>query len=184
MFRTAQRRQREESIERLYGAIVTQSRQPVFYRELRVPDTIEGRFDLLVLHLHLVYRRLAEADDAARAVGQGVFDFFVADMDASLRELGVGDLSVPKRMRSLGEAFYGRAAAYDAALTQAGNEGLAEALIRNVYSSDTGANTAAGMLAAYVRGSVDSLAQQDRNEIARGVVRFPQPLAAETEHAR
>ncbi len=180
MFSRAVRRKREESIQRLYGAIVAQSREPAFYRSLGVPDTLEGRFDLLVLHLHLVYRRLA-AVERLRDVGQGLFDHFVGDMDASLREIGVGDLAIPKRMRALGEAFYGRAAAYDAALGDADNARLAVALLRNVYSGDDQAAAVSERLAAYMRSAAAALSAQDADAIAAGEVQFPDPEGRDDE---
>src|ERR1700684_1752570 len=104
------------TIEAIYGMIVTQAREPLFYRDLTVPDTVNGRFDLLVLHLWLVRRRLRTAEEAA-GLSQALFDRFCNDMDDNLREMGVGDLTVPKRMQAFGEAFYGRAVAYDRDLT-------------------------------------------------------------------
>ena len=175
MFLSARRRKREETIERLYGAIVAHSRLPVFYRSLAVPDTIEGRFDLLILHVHLIFRRLAGADEQFRRIGQDVFDRFLADMDASLRELGVGDLAVPKRMRMMGEAFYGRAAVYDAAIAEAGDEALAVSLQRNVYANGAGTGEKAALLARYTRKAVAALAVQDVAAIASGAVEFPEP---------
>jgi cytochrome b pre-mRNA-processing protein 3 len=175
MFLSASRRKREETIDRLYGAIVAHARLPVFYQKLAVPDTIEGRFDLLVLHVHLLFRRLSGAERASRAAGQAVFDRFIRDMDDSLRELGVGDLTVPKRMRSMGEAFYGRAAVYDAALAEAGEEALGAALMRNVYANDPRAAKSALLLAGYVRKTVSVLAGQDAATIAAGNVEFPMP---------
>jgi cytochrome b pre-mRNA-processing protein 3 len=175
MFQSARRRKREETIDRLYGVIVAHARLPVFYRTLAVPDTIEGRFDLLVLHVHLLFRRLAHADETIRSVGQSVFDRFIEDMDDSLRELGVGDLTVPKRMRAMGVAFYGRAAVYDAALGEPGDDALAAALMRNVYGNNSGAETNVQRLARYVRKAASALAAQDASTIASGVVEFPTP---------
>ena len=103
------------TIEAIYGMIVTQAREPLFYRALGVPDTVNGRFDLLLLHLWLVLRRLKSVEGGA-ALSQALFDHFCNDMDDNLREMGVGDLTVPKRMQAFGEAFYGRTAAYDLAL--------------------------------------------------------------------
>src|SRR3982750_189726 len=117
------------TIEAIYGMIVTQAREPLFYRELGVPDRVNGRFDLLVLHLWMVLRRLQSVEGGS-ALSQPLFDRFCADMDANLREMGVGDLTVPKRMQAFGEAFYGRSAAYDVALS-AGAELLAQALCKN-----------------------------------------------------
>src|SRR6476619_3386491 len=104
------------TIEAIYGMIVTQAREPLFYRDLGVPDTVNGRFDLLLLHLWLVLRRLKSVE-AGTGLSQTLFDRFCDDMDANLREMGVGDLTVPKRMQAFAEAFYGRAAACDLALT-------------------------------------------------------------------
>ena len=94
--------------------IVAQARLPCFYRDYAVADTVNGRFDLIVLHLALVLDRLAQ-DPALQSLGQGIFDRFCQDMDHNLREMGVGDLKVPKQMRHMGEAFYGRSQAYRAA---------------------------------------------------------------------
>jgi cytochrome b pre-mRNA-processing protein 3 len=107
------RRVRSDTISALYGTIVAQARLPCFYREYGVPDTVNGRFDLLVLHLSVVLDRFAD-DPQLRELGQALFDHFCADMDCNLREMGVGDLSVPKHMQRVGEAFYGRAQAYRA----------------------------------------------------------------------
>src|SRR6202007_2148124 len=120
------------TIEAIYGMIVTQAREPAFYRSLGVPDTVSGRFDLLVLHLWLVLRRFRSTSEAKDA-SQALFDRFCDDMDANLREMGVGDLTVPKRMQAFGEAFYGRVAAYDLALSL-GEEPLAQALCRNILN--------------------------------------------------
>ena len=114
--------------------IVTQAREPLFYRDLGVPDTVNGRFDLLVLHLWMVLRRLKPIEGGA-GLSQALFDRFCDDMDANLREMGVGDLTVPKRMQAFGEAFYGRAAAYDLALA-AGEEPLAQALCKNILNGE------------------------------------------------
>lgn len=168
-------RDRREIIERLYGAIVAQAREPVFYSELGVPDTLEGRFDLLVLHVYLLFRRLAEQDKEARAVGQGVFDRFVQDMDDSLREMGTGDLAVPKRMRAIGEAFYGRAEAYDAALRSDDDELLMMVLSRNVYGNSEHARSAALHLARYVRKAQHALAIEATEALVRGQLPFPAP---------
>ena len=115
------------TIEAIYGMIVAQAREPLFYQALGVPDTVDGRFDMVLLHLWMVLRRLKQGDD--EALPQALFDHFCSDMDANLREMGVGDLTVPKRMQAFGEAFYGRSAAYDMALA-AGQESLAQALKR------------------------------------------------------
>src|SRR6476661_990187 len=94
------------TITTLYGAIVAQAREPVFYRDYGVPDTQDGRFDMIVLHLALVLRCLRQADLGSSPLAQGLFDTFCTDMDHNLREQGLSDAAVPRRMRAFGEAFY------------------------------------------------------------------------------
>ncbi|HLI99897.1 MAG TPA: ubiquinol-cytochrome C chaperone family protein [Bradyrhizobium sp.] len=122
------------TIEAIYGMIVTRAREPLFYRDFGVPDTVNGRFDLLVLHLWMVLRRFRSVASGVD-VSQALFDRFCEDMDANLREMGVGDLTVPKRMQAFGEAFYGRAAAYDVAF-DASPEALAQAVCKNVLNGE------------------------------------------------
>jgi cytochrome b pre-mRNA-processing protein 3 len=174
MFRRPHR-ERQRTIDRLYGVIVAHARLPIFYIALAVPDTVEGRFDMLVLHVHLVYRRLAGTAEDGRAFGQDLFDHFLRDMDANLREIGIGDLAVPKRMRSMGEAFYGRAAAYDAALARPDDDALADTLLRNIYAGSQQSARAARQLAHYVRQAIAALDAQDPASLFRGEVILPRP---------
>ena len=167
-------RRPDRSIATLYGAIVAQARDARFYEAYRVPDTVPGRFDLLLLHL-LLLRRLR---DGNATLAQGVFDEFCRDMDHNLREMGIGDQGVPRQMRRVGEAFYGRAQAYEAALGAHGEGALADALARNVYAEAVEPDVAAARLAAYVRQAAVALDSQPLKELARGVVRFPEPSVA------
>ena len=148
---------------------------PCFYREYAVADTVNGRFDLIVLHLSLLLDRLAQ-EPALRDLGQGIFDRFCEDMDQNLREMGVGDLAVPKEMRRMGEAFYGRAQAYRAALAAGDEKALAEALKRNIYGESAAAAASAPRLAAYMREALRDLATQDATRLGSGVLRFPDPM--------
>ena len=159
------------TIEAIYGMIVAQAREPLFYRDFGVPDTVDGRFDMLLLHLWLVLRRLQPVEGGA-SLSQALFDHFCADMDANLREMGVGDLTVPKRMQKFGEAFYGRAAAYDAAL-DAGAGPFAQALCKNVLGGRDIAR--ARRLAAYANAAIAALAEANDDAIAGGLWRFPSP---------
>ena len=109
--------------EALYEAATHQARQPAFYARLQAPDTVEGRFELYTLHVVLLLHRLKGLDTGTAAIAQALFDAYLQALDDALREMGVGDLSVGKKMRKLGEAFYGRAKAYDAALAAAGMAG-------------------------------------------------------------
>jgi len=184
LFRSSRTR---ATIERLYGAIVAQSRQVAFYADLGVPDTPNGRFEMVLLHTVLVCRRLKGGNEAERALSQDIFDAFAADMDASLREMGVSDLGVPKRMKKIGAAFYGRAGAYDAALGEAGQgeaEGqgsdpaaLARALGRSILGRDE-PSPQADALAAYVRQAAGILAALPFDAITRGELGLPVPPAA------
>jgi len=168
------------TIEAIYGTIVTQAREPCFYLDLGVPDTVNGRFDLLVLHLWMVLRRFRSADGASD-VSQALFDHFCSDMDANLREMGVGDLAVPKRMQAFGEAFYGRVVAYDLGLDQ-GPEPLASALCKNVLNGEGMEN--ARRLATYVGAAIASLDGMDTATLLATAWNFPLPdhLASQANH--
>ncbi len=175
IFRLFRRDPQAATITALYGVIVAQARVPAFYLAFGVPDTPEGRFELLVLHLALVCRRLGRTGGAeqgsARALSQGVFDMFCRDMDHNLREMGVGDLSVPKTMRKLGEAFYGRLEVYDRALGSADPADLAAALARNAEAPVA----AAERLAAYVRAAAARLEALSFASLRAGETSFPDP---------
>ena len=162
------------TIETIYGMIVTQAREPLFYRDLGVPDTVNGRFDLLLMHLWLVLRRLKSVE-AGSALSQQLFDHFCNDMDDNLREMGVGDLTVPKRMQAFGEAFYGRTAAYDLALTD-GREALAQALRKNILGGEN--IEKARQLARYAEAAMTELAGLDEATLLRGSWKFPSPNQA------
>jgi cytochrome b pre-mRNA-processing protein 3 len=171
------------NIHGLYGAIVAQARSPVFYTHYGVSDSVEGRFELIVLHLVLVLRRLGADQPASRrgpslgpgsAVGQRLFDVFCRDLDDNLREMGVGDLAVPRRMRQFGEAFYGRQAAYAAALGAADPKELEKALARNILGEgDAGDRTAP--LARYMRAAAAQLDAQPEDALIAGRAAFPSP---------
>ncbi len=163
-----------DTISTLYGMIVAQARLPCFYREYAVADTVNGRFDLIVLHLAMVLDRLMQ-DAALQSLGQGIFDRFCRDMDHNLREMGVGDLKVPKEMRRMGEAFYGRAQAYRAAWAAMDNGALVEALERNIYGGAPAAAAAAQRLAGYTREALRDLTAQPSASLAGGELRFPDP---------
>jgi cytochrome b pre-mRNA-processing protein 3 len=164
----------QDTISTLYGTIVAQARLPCFYREYGVADTINGRFDLLVLHLATILDRLAE-DPQLRNIGQALFDRFCQDMDHNLREMGIGDLSVPKEMQRIGEAFYGRAQAYRSALAAHGEEALVEALTRNIYGGTSLAPAAPVRLAAYIREAVLDVWAQQPADLMAGKLHMPDP---------
>ena len=172
ILRLFRRTPRVDTIACLYGTIVAQARTRAFYQIYGVPDTVNGRLEMIMLHAVLMLQRLEREPAAVRALGQGIFDRFCRDIDESMREMGVGDLTVPRKMRRIGEAFYGRQATYRAALAAADERPLAAALQRNVFA---GGSDGAGVdrLAAYVREAVRGLAAQDGFE--RAQLAFPDP---------
>lgn len=166
---------RRRTVETLHLRINEAARAPGLYLALGVPDTVEGRFEALCLHVILVLRRLKRLPAPAGDVGQDLVDSVFAQLDASLRELGVGDVSVLKRMKKLGAAFYGRAGGYDAALDANDEEALAARLARNVLGTER--TEAAIGLARYVMAAHSGLQADDLDALLRRGPRFPAPEA-------
>ena len=154
----------------VYSAIVAQSRQPKFYADWLVPDTVTGRFDMISLHLALLFRRLRAETGAQKEFSQAVFDLFFKDMDRSLREMGVGDLGVPKRIQKMGNIFFGLLAAMNDAMDKADSAGLQAVLSRNVFDGATGPHVEA--LAEYLLAEDRALAAQRVDAIVGGSLRF------------
>ena len=172
IFPLFRRNRRPDTISVLYGMIVAQARSPAFYRAYAVADTVNGRFDILLLHVALVVHRLMR-EEAGKPMAQALFDRFCTDMDDNLREIGIGDLSVPRQMKRVGEAFYGRAQAYQAALLADDDQALIETVRRNVDGGPDG--PAAEALAAYMRQMAGELASQPIEAITAAVVRWTSP---------
>lgn len=145
-------RRNREVVERLYGELVALARRPELYLEHGVPDTVMGRFDALSIHVFLFLQRCRE-EPALQPIAQDVVDRFIIDVEQSIRELGVGDPSVPKRMRKLAGIFYERVAAYDAALdgSQTPIAHLAATLQARVVPAEAGEGVAL-RLATYMAG--------------------------------
>lgn len=157
---------------RLYESAVAQSRRPALYLALGAPDTVEGRFEVYSLHVSLLLLRLKGQGAAAAAVSQVLFDHFVSGLDHGLREMGVGDLSVGKKMRKLGEAFYGRVRSYEDALAALPDPHALEAMLaRTVLEGVEAADPAP--LAAYAVRCRDLLAGQPTEALADGQVTWP-----------
>ena len=168
------RRRSRDAEHRVYCEIVAQARQPVFYTDFLVPDTIDGRFDLIIVHAVLFFRRLrGEGKDVAE-FSQNVFDLFFDDMDASLREMGVSDTRVPKKVKVMGEAFYGRADAYIPAIDEENSAALSEALGRNIFT-DAPEPLAQTRLAHYMIEAARELSAQDAATLMTGDIRWPDP---------
>lgn len=154
----------------LYDAIARQARTPEPFRDLEVPDTLDGRFDSICLHAFLVVRRLGREGEDGAAMARDLYDALFADMDRGLREMGVGDLGIARRVRQMAEALMGRIKAYDASLESGEQAALAAALRRNLYgTSETVRPETLATMARYVRASDAALAAQSLDDlIAKG----------------
>lgn len=159
-----------------YQAIVSQSRAPEFYSRHGVPDSLDGRFDMIVLHTFLVMRRLGRIDQAgAKGLSQELFDLLFADMDNSLREIGVGDLGVGRKVKAMAQAFFGRIEAYESGINSKSESDLIEALRRNLYGTVESQAEWLVAMAAYARAADAYLATQSDSDLMAGKVAFPAP---------
>ena len=148
----------QSSGDALYAAVADQARRPAFYTDLGVADRIDARFELYTLHVLILILRLRDEGEQGAEVAQGLFNVYVSALDHALRELGVGDISVGKKMRKLGEALYGRMTAYEGPLREGDRGTLSTALARNVFESDDA--TTGEALADYALASRQTLASQ------------------------
>lgn len=158
-FKNRAETEKQAFIKDLYFAIVSASRNPVLYTKMRVPDTLDGRFDSLVAHFFIVVNRLNARQEAETV--KGLADWLITDSDRSLRETGVSDHSIARKMRAVGEAYAGRMAAYEKACAEEDKiDALAQAIVRNVYRGDTHYQAEAFLFAEYllaVREKIDHL---------------------------
>jgi cytochrome b pre-mRNA-processing protein 3 len=157
--------------KRLYAAAAAQARQPELYERLGAPDTVEGRFELYTLHVGMVLRRLKGQGSQAAETAQAVFDAYVASLDDALREMGVGDLSVGKKMRKLGEAFYGRVRHYDEAFGALPDRAPLEAILQRTVLEGEGRRAEA--LADYAVMAMDKLERQPLDTFLQGDAQWP-----------
>lgn len=164
-------RARTAAADRLYGSLVAAARQPAFYARWGVPDTAEGRFEMIAIHAFAVMRRLKRAGAAGASLSQTLYDTLFEDMDRNLREMGIGDMGVGKRIKKLAKALYGRISVYEAGLGNADDVALLTALRRNVYSGAEGADASA--LARYVRALGPALDALTDGELLGGSAAFP-----------
>jgi cytochrome b pre-mRNA-processing protein 3 len=163
---------RDDSAAKLYGSIVAQARLPVFYQGVGVPDTLQGRFVVLSLQLFAVLHRLRAEGPAADALVQDLVDRFGADMETVLREIGIGDLSIPKKVRALAASSGTLLHAYAEALAE--GEGAIAAVIAKALPLQEGASGAvAERLAHYLSDSLSLLHTQDFAALEAGEMRFP-----------
>jgi cytochrome b pre-mRNA-processing protein 3 len=163
-----------EAADIAYRRVVEQARQAVFFTDYGVPDTLDGRFELICLHAFLYLHRLKADRPQASPFCQSFFDRMFADFDRSMREMGVGDLSVGKQVKRMARAFYGRILSYEAGL--AGDDSaLAVALTRNVFGTVSAPECAADDMAAYVRRAVRALRSQPTADLLVGDISFEIP---------
>ena len=160
-----------------YRRVVEQARQPGFFLDGGVPDTVDGRFELICLHAFLYLYRLKREQPQAAALGQHFFDAMFADFDRGLREMGTGDLSVGREVRRMAEAFYGRIAAYEHGL-MADDAVLQPALARNLFGTAPPPPGGLGAITAYVRREAAGLNRQSLAELLAGQIRFGDPPQA------
>lgn len=172
-FLSGRRRADEKHADALYHLIVAQARRPEFYLAGGVPDTVAGRFDLIALHAFLAMRQLKEAGPAGAGIAQALFDVMFADMDRNLREMGVGDLGVGRRVKAMAKGFYGRVHAYEVALASPEPEALTEALARNLYAGEAVAPASVAAMAVYLRR--EAAAREGRRDVLEGHVQFGPP---------
>lgn len=154
----ARKRSNRAVIEGVYNALVGRARDPILFTDLAIEDSFEGRFEALTLVAVLTTRRLKSLPDPAPDLAQDVIDYVFAQFDRALREAGVGDLTVPKRMKTMASAFMGRASAYDQALSTPDGTSLADAILRNIYGSEADKAELAQKLASYAIGFDKALA--------------------------
>ena len=164
--------------DRAYRRVVEQARHPIFFTELEVPDTLDGRFELICLHAFLYLYRLKSDRSRSAAVSQAFFDTMFTDMDRGLREMGTGDLSVGRHVKRMAQGFYGRIRAYQEGLECRQDRVLSAALARNLFGTVRESTRAIDALVGYVRCAAGRLANQSAIELCDGYVSFPPPVAA------
>ena len=163
---------RDEAARKLFESVVKQSRNPVFYTDLQVSDTVDGRFDMVTLHAYLILRRLKAEGDPSAALGQQFFDVMFDNFDENLRELGVGDIGIGRRIKKMASAFFGRVKAYDEALESMENDNLKTALHRNLYKDVDAEDLAVSKMAAYIRWQDKELSKQESSRLYAGEAEF------------
>ncbi len=174
-----QRRFGTSNSEKLYDRIVAQARLPVFYQDLGLPDSLDGRFVALSLHLFAILHRLKEEGAEGLSLAQDLADRFSLDMETVLRELGMGDLKVPKSMRSLAASSRALLEAYEFAFAK-GEGALAEAIAGALPQTKVDMGLTSRQLASYVTASVRRLDEQPLTSLRAGTVEFPMPSESDS----
>lgn len=174
LFRRSPSRENRKIVDRLYEDIVAAARRPVFYESFGIPDTPLGRYESLCVHMIVFLHRTRNASAPLSPLAQDVLDEFFHDVDHSIRELGVGDPGVPKRMKKLARMFYGRMEHYWKALDARDRNALGEALVRNIVVEDGEQPIEGGSIADYMLDAADALADQSDDTLLSGSVSFPE----------
>jgi len=165
-------------VDRQYAILTSAARVPHFYSDLSVPDTVMGRFEMLTIVLILFFRRTAKSPRSGQELAQEIVDAFFLDVDHSIRELGVGDPGVPKRMKKLAGMFYGRLESYAAALDQSDEAELASALRRNIYPEAGDEAPDMQGLSRWMLQADETLAGRPEEEISSGTLSIMPPGGA------
>ncbi|MDP6896128.1 MAG: ubiquinol-cytochrome C chaperone family protein [Rhodospirillales bacterium] len=158
----------------LYSSVIAQARQPYFYTDLAVPDTPDGRYDMIMIHAFLILHRLKRDLPNTKEISQALFDIMFEDMDKSLREMGAGDVGIGRRIKEMAKAFYGRIAAYDEGLNR-DDDSLDIALQRNVYRQSSVKNEQVSALGSYIRREAVNLSDQPTEVLLGGKLSFADP---------
>ena len=180
ILKTLRLKSKPKDVGQLYALIVAQARQPVFYNVLGVPDTVNGRYDVIVLHAYFVMKRLKELGPEAGSTSQALFDYMFLDMDKNLREMGIGDLSVGKKIKAMATAFYGRIKAYDEGL-EAGNEQLANSLRRNIFVDSEPAETQITAMTNFISDQVRLSSSWSFGDIENAKIKFITPASNDSK---
>jgi cytochrome b pre-mRNA-processing protein 3 len=180
MFRWfAGRAARKEAAEKIYDAIVAQSRNPAFYLRCGVPDTLSGRFDMLVIHMFVVLQILKLGGREGQLLAQEIVEAFIREMDTMVRDLGVSDRNVPKEVRKIAQLFYGQLLAYSTALQRNEAKGLANEVWKSFQSGEgaSSASIAAEAISTYMRQAIKNIQEMPLNMLLQGNIRFPEIAA-------
>ena len=167
--------ERDAAALALYSTAVEQARLPVFYESYGVADTPDGRFDMIMVHVFLILRRLKDGDKLHQDLAQAVFDMMFADMDQNLREMGAGDIGVSHRIKDMAKAFYGRIAVYEAGLDDAEKGSLEAALRRNLYRKNDPHDAQVSAMSTHIRAQALALSDQALEEFVSGRMKFDAP---------
>ena len=176
--RRDRKRANAELVGDLYGGISDAARHPALYTRHGVADTLMGRYEMMALHTFLFQHRAKGASPSLEAMAQEVVDAYFLELDHSLREVGIGDASVPKRMKKLGRMIYGRWEAYGKAVSANDHDALTEVVRRNVYAEGGDASQARS-LARYALAADAHLRSQSDESLLTGAIDFPDPARTE-----